>query len=135
MTYRSKWYNTETATDLAFADCMLLASYKWEVEKNSWGRNHYHINIILNKRADFRIQHHATLCICTKKKDWDNVIMHWERWSEDSRNVLEDQNLDVQTKYTAISIIMQQNLDVQTKYTAVSIIMQGVLDGTPKYKI
>jgi hypothetical protein len=45
--------------------------------------------------------------------------MHWERRSEDTRNVIEDQNLGVQTKYT----------------TVVSIIMKGVLDGTPKHKI
>jgi hypothetical protein len=118
MTYGSKHYNTETATELAFADYVLLSSYKWEVEKDSWGSDHY-INIILNNRADFRIQHHATPCICTKKTDWDRVIMHWERRSEDAMNVREDQNLDVQIKYT----------------TAVSIIMEGVLNGTPKHKI
>jgi hypothetical protein len=43
--------------------------------------------------------------------------MHCER-SEDARNVIEDQNLDVQTKYTRV----------------VSVIKQGVLDGTPKHK-
>jgi hypothetical protein len=52
------------------------------------------------------------------KTDWDRVIMHWERRSEDARNALEDQKLDVQTKYTTI----------------VTIIMEGVLAGTPKYK-
>jgi hypothetical protein len=45
--------------------------------------------------------------------------MHWERRSEDARDVIEDQNLDAQTKYT----------------TVVSIITEGVLDGTPKYKL
>jgi hypothetical protein len=97
MTYRSKQYNTETATDLVFAEYELLLSYKWEVEKDYWGSDHYLINITLNRRADARIQHRATLCICTKKTDWDRVIMHWERRSEDTRNVIEDQNLDVQT--------------------------------------
>jgi hypothetical protein len=90
MTYRSKQYNMETAIDLAFADYELLSSYKWEVEKDSWGSNHYPINVILNRRADIRIHLHATPCICTKKTDWDRVIMHWERRSEDARNVLED---------------------------------------------
>lgn len=119
MTYRSKQYNTETVIDLAIADYELLSSYKWEVEKDSWGSHNYPINITLNRRAGARIQHHATPCICTKKTDWDRVIMHWERRSEDARNVIEDQNLDVQkTKYT----------------TVVSITMEGVLDGTPKQK-
>jgi hypothetical protein len=44
--------------------------------------------------------------------------MQCERRSEDARNVIEDQNLDVQTKYT----------------TVVSVITEGVLDGTPKHK-
>jgi hypothetical protein len=57
-------------------------------------------------------------CICTKKADWDRVIMHWERSSEDARNVVVDQNLDVQTKYT----------------TVVSVSMEGVLDVMPKHK-
>jgi hypothetical protein len=108
----------ETASDLAFADYELLSSYKWEVEKDSRGSDNYPLNITLNRRADARIQHHAMPCICTKKTDWARVIMHWERRSEDARNIIEDQNLDVQTKYT----------------TVVSIIMEGVLDGTPKHK-
>jgi hypothetical protein len=117
ITYRSKQYNTETANDLAFTDYEFLSSYKWEVEKDSWGSNYYHINITLNRTADARIQHCATPCICTKKTDLDRVTMHRER-SEDTRNIMEDQNLDVQTKYT----------------TAVSLIMEGVLDSTPKHK-
>jgi hypothetical protein len=144
MTYRSKHYNMETAIDLAFVDYELLFLYKWEVVKDSWRRYHYPINIILNRRADYRIQHCICMpctrwfkydrdwfvckqaaqvpvifeppCICTKKTDWDCVIMHWERRSEDTRNVVVDQNLDVQTKYT----------------TVVSIIMEGVLDGSPR---
>jgi hypothetical protein len=78
----------ETAVDLVSADYELL-SYKWEAEKDSWRSNHYPVNIILNGRVDFRSQHRATPCNCTKKTDWDHVIMHWER-SEDTRNVLED---------------------------------------------
>jgi hypothetical protein len=110
MTYRSKEYNTETAINLAFADYELLSSYKWEAEKDSWGSNHYPINITLNRRADAMIQQRAKPCIYTKKRDWNCVIMHWER-SEDARNVVEDQNVDVQTKHT----------------TVVSIIIEGVL--------
>jgi hypothetical protein len=62
---------------MAFADYELLSAYKWEVEKDSWGSDHYPINITLNRRAaDSRIQHRATPCICTKKTDWDRVITH-----------------------------------------------------------
>jgi hypothetical protein len=118
MTYRSKQYNMETAIDSAFADYELLSAYKWEVEKDSWGSNHYPFNITLNRRVDSRIQPRAMPCICTKKTAWDHVITHWERRSEDARNVIEDQNLDVQTKYI----------------TVVTVIMEGVLDGTPKHK-
>jgi hypothetical protein len=70
---------------------MSYCRHEWEAERYSWGRNPYPINIILNRRADFRIQHCA---------------MHWERMSEDARYVVEDQNLDAQTKYdTIVSVI------------------------------
>jgi hypothetical protein len=88
MTCRSKQYNKETAIDLAFSYYELLSSYKWEVEKDSWGGDHYPINITLNRRVDARIQHRATPCICTKKADWDHEIMHSERRSEDSKSII-----------------------------------------------
>jgi hypothetical protein len=68
---------------------MSYCHYKWEAEKDSWGSDHCPINIILNGREDFMIQHCAMLCVYTKKTDCDCVIMHWER-SEDARNVVKD---------------------------------------------
>jgi hypothetical protein len=86
--------------------------------KRFMGKRPLPYHITLNRRADSRIQHRATPCICTKKTDWDRVITHWERRSEDAKNIIEDQKLDVQTKYTTI----------------VTIIMEGMLGGTPKHK-
>jgi hypothetical protein len=60
MIYGAKQYNMETAINWPFADYKVLSSYKWEVGQDSWRSDHFPINIILNRRADFRILHCAT---------------------------------------------------------------------------
>ncbi|XP_034936031.1 uncharacterized protein [Chelonus insularis] len=113
-TFYSRQYRTESALDLSFASCGLLSLFEWKVSRDTWGSDHFPIFIDFDKVVEKKGSNHAPKRLYNSKTDWGRLVRELEFRSNEIRSVVQNEDLEIQVKYTTFTAIIEDCVNVAT---------------------